>query len=864
MVTRAEIQAAKEQATQTEQKLGYTKRQVQEEIKKLTRRKRVPFTPRKERVTRKKFKRELTSAEKQIRAAEEKVTQYRQEVIQPAEQAISTYEIQKAAYSEAITHFNKGMAGAYLYHMRDSEGPYIAAVREHLNELVKQQRAGHISPTDTLLGKQRSAEAALAKQKITELRKELNIPFTGWEKTAAEINKRLAAEIGKPGAMVLQEKPTTFEIPYGPIKDIQKVEEYKIYTPERTIVTPTYGLGAGGTPTTIGTYQPRKDDFLDILHSVETAIVPSFALDRPTYLPTPGDVEKYKKLLEGSKYNPKIRYDLDRFLSAQEKKLEFDIRKANAINKEIKEGREVKDTTVFDRLKYGQAVSGGRGDIIGSGWQMALAGAELYEKEGKKVKIPFIRDVSGKAALIALKAGTEAYKAERDVLAFQLAGAGLGTMGLIPKVTGGAKSLRALRIASRASLGALGLSFGGLVGAREYQRTGDIELALGAGIGSTAGFFGAVYSKQVIEAPGKMGRWIAANIHAPRKIDLRRIGPRGKKGATVEGKKSKLAEQKLKEYQEKKARMTEEQAILEFKQRYKLRSDQIKIIENSIKGRVYVTQADLNKDLLKWKNFLKKTGLTELQVIDRLAEVTIRYKLRILINNYNTGLINEQQFKIKSKELSDALQKLRLKVQQLVIQEQAKQEIIKQDQAQDLLVIQTQKQRLVPKQIQRALTKQESIQLALTGQLSDAYVKYKTVSMVKQKSKQDTDQAAITAIMLNSLTGQESITKQIQKPKLRLPTPQFQAPALIPTPRPPTPQKLVKPAQPTKPIRPGDFGLDWLVFDKKKKRRPIKIRKKKKKKKEKKVLPTLTQKLIGYRGKKPIKYVTGFETIRII
>ncbi len=101
---------------------------------------------------------------------------------------------------------------------------------------------------------------------------------------------------------------------------------------------------------------------------------------------------------------------------------------------------------------------------------MALAGAERYKMDGKTVHLPVFGDVSGRAAVLGLKGGTEAYKAERDVLAFQLAGLGLGAVGLTaPAITGGATSLKALKVASAISAPTIGLSFGGLVGAKDLN-----------------------------------------------------------------------------------------------------------------------------------------------------------------------------------------------------------------------------------------------------------------------------------------------------------------------------------------------------------------------------------------------------------
>ena len=497
----------------------------------------------------------------------------------------------------------------------------------------------------------------------------------------------------------------------------------RFYLPGGQVVSPTYGLGAGGTQTTVGTFKTEEDS--QILRSVETAIVPSLVLERTTYLPTPEDKKKYINLLEKSKYNPVARFKLDRFVKNQEEKLELDVRQANIVNKlledkskranaeadrvevilntavekiqgkidtgeiSFKEGsaelNNIQEnasvllnklqsdisgtgTRIFDRLKYAQVASGGRGDQFGTGYDIALSGAETYKKEGKKVVLPFGDDISGRAAVLSLKAGTEAYKAEKVALAFQLGGAALGVAGIAaPAITGGKAALTALKVASAVSTPALALSFGGLVGAKEFERSGDIGLSLAAAGGTAAGFLGAVYSKQIFEAPGNLGKWIDKKF--PDSVS----SPRAKRGEFELFRRkggSRYAQQELAKLEAQKVKMTEKQALNEFRSAYKSRSDQIKVIEGSLKGKVYASQADLSKDLSKWKLFLRKAGLTDIQITDRLKEVAIKYQARMLMSNYNKGLITEQQFADKSKKLSELLQKVRLQGQQLTIQSQ--------------------------------------------------------------------------------------------------------------------------------------------------------------------------------------------------
>ena len=721
-----------------------------------------------------------------------------------------------------------------------------------------------------------------------------------------------------------------------------KAKEYvpsdqDIYLPSGQIVQSTYGIGAGGTQTTVGTYQPREDQ--QYLRSFEAAIVPSLTLERTTYLPTQAAKDRYSILLEQSKYNPVARFKLDQFLKDQESQMKLDIREANAVNKLLEqksnqstneykkaestinataekiqnninngkitfeEGNEAlkivqeKETKrlnqlnsdidklsqnkSFDKLKYAQIVSGGKRGQFGTGYDMALAGAERYKMDGKTVHLPVFGDVSGRAAVLGLKGGTEAYKAERDVLAFQLAGLGLGAVGLTaPAITGGATSLKALKVASAISAPTIGLSFGGLVGAKEFKRSGDLGMALATGIGTSAGFLGGVYSKEIVTAPGKMGKWIATNIHAPTSPSLKTMG---KKGGTVLGTKSKLAEQQLQKYKAKQARMTEEQAVNEFKMRYKARSQQVNLIENSMKGKTCLSRADLNKDLSKWKNFLKKTGMTEVQITDRLGEVALRYQAKILLNNYNQGFITQQEFSQGSKKLAEALQKFRLKTQQMTIESQAPQIIQEQRytlteaavvktpqqrQLQKLLTLQSQG-RLTNVQQNQLVRLQSRQQLKVKTQLQDSSMANMLFSSqafrqrTQQSTKQESKQASLIDSMMDSFTSQvtKTQTKQqtLQKRILKLKTVQK-----------PVPQNMVgsligggsgigRPIRPINPFPIIDFP-DRKKYGRKKtlKKQPIK--------KKSKYVARITgfEAAMGgdFRLVEAGKKFTGFETVR--
>lgn len=93
-----------------------------------------------------------------------------------------------AAWARAKGHFNKGMGGAYLYHMSANDSdPQVRAVYGYIKELVKQQKFGNISPTNV----------GLAKEKRDIAR---NMP------TAAEVKAGMSLPSGK------DKLPTHFEV----------------------------------------------------------------------------------------------------------------------------------------------------------------------------------------------------------------------------------------------------------------------------------------------------------------------------------------------------------------------------------------------------------------------------------------------------------------------------------------------------------------------------------------------------------------------------------------------------------------------------------------------------------------------------
>ena len=63
-------------------------------------------------------------------------------------------EVTPLAYEKALKHFNKGMAGAYLFHIKPKDA-HQRQVTALLEQFVKDQRRGKLNPTGTELAKQR-------------------------------------------------------------------------------------------------------------------------------------------------------------------------------------------------------------------------------------------------------------------------------------------------------------------------------------------------------------------------------------------------------------------------------------------------------------------------------------------------------------------------------------------------------------------------------------------------------------------------------------------------------------------------------------------------------------------------------------
>jgi len=130
MVTRAEIEQAKQDVQKAQEQIQTsrgniesTQEQVEQARGTLRRPKRVPFTPRKERLARSQYRRklsgvegELSSAEKQLAAQEEEIKKYQTEVLNPADAELKKIEDYNYAVSVIEKAAAKGMVWAHAFY----------------------------------------------------------------------------------------------------------------------------------------------------------------------------------------------------------------------------------------------------------------------------------------------------------------------------------------------------------------------------------------------------------------------------------------------------------------------------------------------------------------------------------------------------------------------------------------------------------------------------------------------------------------------------------------------------------------------------------------------------------------------------
>jgi len=294
--------------------------------------------------------------------------------------------------------------------------------------------------------------------------------------------------------------------------------------------------------------------------------------------------------------------------------------------------------------------------------------------------------------------------------------------------------------------------------------------------------------------------------------------------------------------------MTQEQAISTWNRMW--RSEQQKAVFKSFikdgnKIKIYTTRDALLKDISKWKAFMKAAGMTPDQIDDRLALVYKAFPQiapKVVTQSTVGGVSPQLVQKLQVAQLEGVGSAVGLAGGLNVAQagETAW--------AQDLLVGVSQAQLSRTRQIQRTQSR--------TQQLTRNDVALNIAQLLAQDTTQD--KAQTTAQMPQT----RQVPRQLQPPAFPIPN------LLKPTTGQPTgPPRRPAPPRPEPPQPPSEGGNPFRFllpdFDKRKPRK-VKKKKKKKKKKKREVLPTLTQQIIGYKGKKPIRKVTGFEAIRII
>jgi len=377
------------------------------------------------------------------------------------------------------------------------------------------------------------------------------------------------------------------------------------------------------------------------IRNVEASLVPALTLDKTTYLPDKSSYDKYEKLLDKTKYGAlggDSGKKLSEFLDKQQEKLSTDLEYARAYNKIVEQtgtapssfyygDKKIDTDAPFRRL---QAGSMGQ-ETFPSGWDILKRGSDIAERSGQKVKL-FGFKTSPTFARSALKAGTSAYNVEKAVLGYELGGAALGSLGVLPAVTGSATALRVLKGIQIGSSFVLGGSLATAGGVTEFSQSRDLPYSIGAGVGTGLGFFGGVYSKEIFESPSKVIKFVEKNINQIPKLSQSKSGqlfPQQSQYAdevvevVYNGKRVKmtLSEARRLGLQP----MSRTQAVGEFGRASKDR--QINIIKKAFKAdsegnlRVYFDQQSLEKDILQATRFMKEAGLKNARIKEILTEV---------------------------------------------------------------------------------------------------------------------------------------------------------------------------------------------------------------------------------------------------
>jgi len=175
MVTRSQIEQAKQDVQQAQEQIRTSRQKVQQsqaEIeaarRRLKPRKRVPFTPRKQRLAKTRFKRELTTAERklieqvgELTAQEQEIQKYREEVLAPTETALIGFEKQQAAAQEKQSIYDQALS---LYQRGKA---WVARQDPRMRPIIKRIEAGENAARDQLKLQVDKFQAANPSEKLT-------------------------------------------------------------------------------------------------------------------------------------------------------------------------------------------------------------------------------------------------------------------------------------------------------------------------------------------------------------------------------------------------------------------------------------------------------------------------------------------------------------------------------------------------------------------------------------------------------------------------------------------------------------------------------------------------------------------------
>ncbi|NIP55385.1 MAG: hypothetical protein GWO26_26035, partial [Phycisphaerae bacterium] len=373
---------------------------------------------------------------------------------------------------------------------------------------------------------------------------------------------------------------------------------------ETALFQPEYGSFFYGLPPVQTVTTDIEATTLTPFKYVESSLIPAKTLQEDVYLPDQQAIDRYTKLIDESNIlkGGFKGGELNVFLREQQAELQRDIgvfntRKSEAtaiidnsryrqLENRIKNNRATaEEVTEYNTLykeyesKFNEAERL-RSQILkgykGTGW-------ELLKDTSDQIKQRTSGRVDPTLARGLLRAGVAAYDVEKKVLAAQVGGTLLGATPIGSYATNALRTPLGIIGSKPVVFGAGGVS-GATVGISEFAQSGDLPYAIGAGLGTTGGFLGSVYSRQIVETGGQ-------GVRGLREFLTRDIGKAGKtqlsyiNGGVAE---SKLAKEQLKKYKYTKkdaqnlraniSKLSRDRQVLEFRKIYNtVKNDPVKL-----------------------------------------------------------------------------------------------------------------------------------------------------------------------------------------------------------------------------------------------------------------------------------------------